>query len=110
MKQLKKVFLVMLSMTIVLGTTACGSRNNMDDNAGNGTPTKQENMNGTTTGSNKADGNDGVVDDLGNAIGNGVEDVGQGVKDITDDATNDTQNTKNMTNDATNGTINRSDY
>ena len=84
MKQLKKVFLVMLSMAVVVGTTACGSRGGSNDNAANDTSTQQEgtssnnmdsnDMNGNRTDGNVSDGNvtddnGGVMNDMGNAIG-----------------------------------------
>ena len=48
-----------------------------------------------------------VVDDIGNAVGDGVEDVGEGVKDATDDLTgNDTTADDNSMNSATDGRAN----
>ena len=118
MKKFKKAILSMLCVAVVLGTTACGSRNNAGDDAANDTQTEQNgsgNMAGDTNGG-------GAINDLGNAVGNGMEDMGQGVKDMTDDAINSNDgmtsdstgnndgmtsdsagNNNDMTNDATNG-------
>lgn len=75
MKKFKKIIVAMLCLCIMLGMTACGN-------------------NDVTEGTDKNDKNQGVVDDVGdavddagNAAGDAVDDIGNGVKDITDDVT-----------------------
>lgn len=111
MKKFKKLVLSVLCLGVIFGTVACGNRNAEDD-AANDTKTEQnDTMNDVTDGRNNNnvtdDGNnnnnnvtddrnnDGVMDDLGNAVGDGIEDVGDGVKDVTDDLTgNDARNNR----------------
>ena len=82
MKKLKKVILCMLCVGVLCSTTG---------------PTKDNN-------------GDGVIDDLGNAVKDGVDDVEKGVdnvrdgvRDMTDDATDQTpdKTTDKNVNDAT---------
>ena len=75
MKKLRQVMLSALCLFVMLGTVACGSNNNPNDN----------NMNDATEGNYNDD--NGVVDDIGDAVGDGVNDIGNGIKDITDDMT-----------------------
>lgn len=83
MRKLRKDFLFVLCLCVMLGLTACGSGDDM-----NGT-TDQKHMNNATE-STYGNGNDsgrGVVDDLGDAVGEGINDIGDGVEDFTDDMT-----------------------
>ena len=77
MKQLKKVMIAVVCFGVILGTTACGT---MDNNQNNDvTEGKQD-----TT-------DNGVIDDVGDATGNVINDIGNGVENITNDVTgNDT--------------------
>ncbi len=67
MKKFRKEFLFVLCFCMMLGLAACG----------------RDDMNNTT------DGNGGVVDDLGDAVGEGIEDIGNGVENLSDDVTRD---------------------
>ena len=80
MKKLRQVMLAVLCLFVMLGTVACGSNNNTNDMLPN-----DNNMNDATEG-NYNNGN-GVVDDIGDAVGNGVNDIGNGIKVITGDMT-----------------------
>ena len=110
MKKFKKEILYVLCLCVMLGVTACGSRNDMNDQ----TPMDSnmndatENTQGTTTGkeddaqstdrnenNHTTDGNGGVIDDLGDAVGEGINDIGDGVENLTDDMTGDHKNTQN---------------
>lgn len=81
----------------------CGYDNNADnpDNNGNGTITSEPTPSRTDT----TPENGGVIDDLGEDVGQGVKDVGdaigQGVEDITGDRTDNTNTDNNMVNSAT---------
>ena len=77
----------MLCLGVIFGTVACTSMENPDDDA-NKTPTEQNNTNNDVTdGKDKNHQNGGVIDDVGDAVGDGVEDLGNGIKDVTDDVT-----------------------
>ena len=82
MKKFKQVMLSALCLFVILGTTACGTRNNTNDVIPN-----DNNMNNATEGNYNNNTGNGVVDDIGNAVGNGVNDIGNGIKNITDDMT-----------------------
>ena len=69
MKKLKKVILCMLCVGVLCSTTGCGS--NTKDDAANNTTTDKN----TTTDPTKDNNGDGVIDDLGNAVKDGVDDV-----------------------------------
>lgn len=111
MRKLKKAILSMLCIGVLLGVTACGANNgnnsvtdpqNNGSGVNKGTDTNNGNNvnDGTTTGNNgtgvedgtgvdnnnNIDNGNGVLDDVGDAIDNGVD-------DLTDN--NGNQNTKN---------------
>ena len=79
----------MMCVGVLCGVTACGRDNNAN-NAADGT-TKDENMNDATNGTNDKDG-DGIVDDAG-------DDVTDGVDKVTDDLTDDNAPQKDNLND-----------
>ncbi len=102
MKRWNKGLLLMLCLCMILGTTACGSRDNTTNEGTTDQVTPEQN-----------DTNN-VVDDMGNAVGDGIDNVGNaiddgmnaigdGVDNVTDDLTNDTATENNM-NDATENT------
>ena len=104
MKRWSKVFLVVLCLSVILGTTACGSRNNVTDE-------------GTTDQAVPETTDDNVVDDMGNAVGNGIDNVGNaiddgmnaigdGVDNMTNDLAGDATSDNTM-NDATENTRTR---
>ena len=78
MKKLKKVILCMLCVGVLCSTTGCGS--NTKDDAANNTTTDKN----TTTDPTKDNNGDGVIDDLGNAVKDGVDDVEKGVDNVRD--------------------------
>ena len=101
MKRLRKEILSVLCLCIMLGLTACGSRNDMnnqaptDSNMNDATENTQDHLTGDRNNNSMTDGNGGVVDDLGTAVGEGINDIGNGVENITDDLTgNYKDNTK----------------
>ena len=69
MKELKKLILAVLCVGVIFGTTACGTRNNANDNAANDTTTEQNGTNNTTNDDNVNDNNGGVINDIGNTAG-----------------------------------------
>ena len=82
MKKVRKAILTMLCLGLIMGTVACGTMGNANDNGAS------DNNNNVTEGTDKTkNGNGNIIDDVGDAVGNGVEDVGEGVKNITDDMT-----------------------
>lgn len=85
MKKVKKLMLVICCVAIMVGITACGDM---------GT-TPNDNNNDVTEGTEKKNTDDGVVDDIGNAVGDGINDIGNGVKDMTDDVTGNSNNNTN---------------
>ena len=82
MKRFKKLMLSLLVLSVMFVATACGSRNDTMDPLPN-----DSNMNNATEGNYNNNTGNGVVDDIGNAVGNGVNDIGNGIKNITDDMT-----------------------
>ena len=77
MKKVRKAILTMLCLGLIMGTVACGTMDDTNDNGASG------NNNNVTEGTDKTN----IIDDVGDAVGDGVEDVGEGVKNITDDMT-----------------------
>lgn len=82
MKKFKQIMLSVLCICVMLGTTACGSRNDTSDVVPNDT-----NMNDATEGDHNAPMDNGYVDDVGDAVGEGLDDIGNGVEEFTDDMT-----------------------
>ncbi len=83
MERIKKLMLIMTCAFVLLGTTACGSRNNADNGA---------DQTNTDNGANDSTDNtdDGNVNDAteGNGIlDDAVDDVTDGVDRVTDDVT-----------------------
>ena len=91
MKQLKRLFLALVCVGAIMGMTACGSSNDADDNGaaqdGNATGTADDaagtngtdntdNTNDATNGNDNADG-DGVMDEIGDDIKDGADDLGE---------------------------------
>ena len=95
MKKLRKELLSVLCLCMMLGLTACGSRNDMNDqtpndsNMNNATENTQDKLTGDHNDDSMIEENDGVIDDLGTAVGEGINDIGTGVENITDDMTED---------------------
>lgn len=84
MKKFKQIMLSVLCICVMLGTTACGSRTDTNDAVPNDT-----NMNDATEGDHNAPMEDGSVDDIGDAVGEGLNDIGTGIEDFADDMTED---------------------
>lgn len=94
MKQLRKVFLIVLCIGVVMGVTACGSSNTADDNGATGNGQVDD------TGNNQ-----GVVDEIGDDIENGVDDLEDDVSDdrnYESDGTENNVNNDNKVNDENN--------
>ena len=68
MKQFKRVALILMCTGVMMGITACGN------NTGDGNTT---NDNAATEGT--TDNNGGVIEDIGDGIQNGVNNVEEGV-------------------------------
>lgn len=85
----------MLCLGAILGTTACGMRNDTDNNATDRTPNEQNNTNNDVTeGTDRKDQDGGVIDDIGNTTGNVIDDIGNGIKDMTDGNNNTNNNNR----------------
>lgn len=94
MKHWKKLLMMLMCVGVIMSVTACGSNNNADDNgaAGNGTA---NDANGTgnngTNGATDRNG-DNVMDEIGDDIRDGAEDVGDALdgndNNVRDDDTN----------------------
>lgn len=92
MKKWKKAILTILCLGVMFGTVACTNMDNPDDDA-NKTPTEQNDTNNDVTeGKDKNHQNGGVIDDVGDAVGDGVNYLGDGIKDVTDDITGNENN------------------
>lgn len=87
MKKMKKIILLMTCAFVLLGTTACGSRDNADNgadqtttdgNRGNDNTDTMDNADDRTM--NDATEGNGILDDA-------VHDVTDGVDEVTDDVT-----------------------
>ncbi len=111
MKKWNKGFLILLCLCMILGTTACGSRDNTSNEGTTDQTAPEQNNMGTDTTDNN------VVDDMGNAVGDGMDNVGNaiddgmnaigdGVDNMTDDLTEDSTTDSNV-NDATENTRTR---
>lgn len=84
MKTIKKSFLAILCLSVILSVTACGARDNNTDN--HMTNDATENTGNTDK--------DNPVDDIGNAIDDGMNAVGDGVENMTDDLTGNDENSR----------------
>ena len=84
MRNWKRSLVILLCMCVMCGTVACGN-NGMEQNDTN---------NDVTEGNDQKKRDDGVIDDVGDAVDEGINDIGNGVEDITDDITgNDVNHT-----------------
>ncbi len=89
MKKFKRAILTLACLLVIFGTVACGNTGGTNDNMTN------DRNNDVTEGTDRNnDTNDGVINDVGDAVGDGIEDVGEGVKDITDGTDNTTNNNR----------------
>lgn len=86
MKQLKKTLLALLCVGVLFGMTACGSDNTANDNAVNDA-TEGNNTEQDRTDRNQDTNNDGVLEDVGRGVDNGVRDVVDGVEEGVEDMT-----------------------
>ena len=97
MKQFKKMVLMMMCVCVMGLCVACGNNDAIDNGANqtenaNGTDTtlddandNENNMNDATDGTDDANGNgDGVVGEIGEDVGQGMEDMGDDVKNAMD--------------------------
>ena len=87
MKKMKKILLLVTCAFVLLGTTACGSRNDADNGADQSSQdgdVRDENSN-----VNDATKGDGIIDDAVDDVTDGVDDVTDDVTDGVDKATND---------------------
>ena len=82
MKKTKKYLLAVLCLLVALAATACSDNGKKNDQNGTGTGVEQDHNNNDVT------EGDGVINDVGDAVGDGINDLGDGVKDVTDDLTN----------------------
>ena len=96
MKTTKKLLLCLLCVGVICGIVACG-RSNVDENKNNDT-TNQGTMN------DRNDKGDNLVDDVGDAVKDGVQGATDGVNELIDGVENADYN--NNVNDATDGTRN----
>ena len=80
MKRMKKLLLLVTCTFVLLGTTACGSRDNADNGADQSETDAQRNDDTGVDSGNDATEGDGILDDA-------VHDVTDGVDDVTDDVT-----------------------
>lgn len=81
MKQLKKTLLALLCVGMLFGMTACGTDNAADHNTVN---------DATENGGDQ----DGVLEDVGRGVDDGVRDVVDGVKDGVEDITDSANENK----------------
>ena len=87
MKKMKKILLLVTCAFVLLGTTACGSRNDADNGADQSSQdgdVRDENSN-----VNDATKGDGIIDDAVDDVTDGVDDVTDDVTDGVDKATDD---------------------
>lgn len=100
MKSFRKCAAGFLLVLMVLATAACGNTdNNTADTPGNGASNNSSTNNGTTNNGTTSGGSvnggaldedttgDGLMDDLGNDLENGVDDVMDGAEGAVDDLT-----------------------
>ena len=89
MKKMKKLLLLMICTFVLLGMTACGSRDNVDNGADQSTTDtdaeKNNNDSDSTTNSDDRTMNDATEGD--GILDNAVDDVTDGIDDVTDDVT-----------------------
>ena len=121
MRQLKKTLLALLCVGVLFGMTACGTNDTADQNAvndateGNNTDKNnvdknnvdknnvdKNNADRNNTDSNNTD-NDGVLEDVGRGIDNGVRDVVDGVEDVVDGNETNRTDTANHAGSSNNG-------
>lgn len=111
MRQLKKTLLALLCVGVLFGMTACGTNDTADQNAVNdateGNNTDKNNVDKNNVDKNNADSNntdnDGVLEDVGRGIDNGVRDVVDGVEDVVDGNETNRTDTANHAGSANNG-------
>lgn len=98
MRQFKKTLLGLLCVCVIFVVTACGTNRTTGTGGANGTAdtTQTDNNNRENVDQNKKDNvnventerknneNDGVLEDVGRGIDNGVRDVVDGVEDVVD--------------------------
>lgn len=94
MKKLKKILLLMTCAFVLLGTTACSSRDNADNGADQTTQDKNTDTQDDKNKDNRDDKNtdtmnDATGGDKNGVLDNAVDDVTDGVDDVTDDITDD---------------------
>lgn len=94
MKTIKKSFLAILCLSVILSVTACGARdNNTGDNMTNDA-TENTDYRDDMTDNNIGDSIGNGVDNVGNAIDDGMNAVGDGIENMTDDLTGNDENTR----------------
>lgn len=110
MKKMKRILLLITCTFVLLGTTACGSR----DNADNGADQSTTDTDGTDKNSGSSDGTeddrtmndategDGILDDAVNDVTDGVDDVTDDVTDGIDKAADDMTEDNGVQNDTQN--------
>ena len=81
MKQIKKTVVALLCVCMLFAV-GCGTKENANDNGNTTTNTDKKNTDG-----------DGVMEDVGRGIDNGVRDVVDGVEDTVDDVTENNRKT-----------------
>ena len=87
MKNLRKISLGLLLAMSFCALTACGN-NTTKDNNGNTTTEDARDKNNTNRDTNGTDGTgnrDGVIEDTGEAIGDGIEDLGEDIRNGAED-------------------------
>lgn len=112
----RSLTLLLASLLLVFSLTACGGDEKQQDTNQNGSAVtnsdnnqgtasdktdlndSQNNTNQNTTDKNQTNNGDSVMDDVGNAITDGVDDVADGIEDVGDAITGD---------NAKSGTVNR---
>lgn len=97
----RSLTLLVASLLLVFSLTACGGNDKQQDNSANqngSAATGSDNATGNNAadnGENSANGNrdDSLMDDVGDAITDGAEDVKDGIDDVGDAMTGDNANT-----------------
>ncbi len=89
MKQIKKTVVALLCVCMLFAV-GCGTKENANNNGNTTTNTDKKNTDG-----------DGVMEDVGRGIDNGVRDVVDGVEDTVDDVTENNRNNHNTNNSTT---------
>lgn len=89
MKTVKKSLLAILCLGVILSVTACGAR---DNNTGDSMTNDATENTGNDHRDDMTDNN--IGNDIGNAIDDGVNAIGDGVENMTDDLTGNDANTR----------------